>query len=68
MQMSKVRSFDDGKLVVTFHDEKAARDFDEYLASTFYIKYRGEVVGTVKVRDSFDPYKFFNVEREEREE
>lgn len=65
--MSTMRSFDDGKIVVQFRDEQAAADFDAYLESTFTISIGGETIGSFKVKDSFDPYKFFGVEKQEEE-
>ena len=65
--MSTVRSFDDGKIVVQFRDEQAAADFDAYLESTFTISMGGEPCGSFKVKDNFDPYKFFGVEKQEEE-
>ena len=65
--MSTVRSFDDGKIVVQFRDEQAAADFDAYLESTFTITMGGEPHGSFKVKDSFDPYKFFGIEKQEEE-
>lgn len=65
--MSTVRSFDDGKIVVQFRDEQAVADFDAYLESTFTISIGGETIGSFKVKDSFDPYKFFGVEKQEEE-
>lgn len=57
--MSKTREFDEGKLKVTFTSEEAAKRFDEYLDSEWEIVYNGSTIGSVKVRDEFDPYKFF---------
>ena len=62
-----VRSFDNGKITVQFRDEQAAADFDAYLESTFNITIGGEQCGSFKVKDNFDPYKFFGIEKEEVE-
>lgn len=63
--MSRIREFDDGKIVVKFTTEQNAKDFDEYLASTFTLMVDGKAVGSYKVADGFDPYVFFGIRREE---
>lgn len=65
--MSGVRTFDDGKVIVRFASEEAARDFDEYLDSEFKIVMNGEMLGSTKVREGFNPYEFFHIKREEEE-
>lgn len=67
MTRDNVRIFDNGNLTVQFRDEKAAADFDAYLESTFTISIGGETVGSFKVKESFDPYEFFGVDKQEEE-
>ena len=61
--MSRVRTFDNGNLSVTFRDEASAKDFDDYLESTITLTIDGKEVDRYVVKDRFDPYEFFNVER-----
>ena len=61
--MSKVRTFDNGKLSITFSSEEAAKSFDEYYESEWTIVYNGEKE-KFKIKDNFNPYKFFNVKEE----
>ena len=61
--MSKVRTFDDGKLSITFSSEEAAKSFDEYYESEMTIVYNGKKE-KFKIKDSFNPYEFFNVRGE----
>ena len=56
--MSKVRTFDDGKLSVAFSSEEDAKSFDEYLESEWTIIYKGEKE-KFKIKDNFNPYEFF---------
>lgn len=58
--MSKIRTFDNGKLSVKFTTEENAKSFDEFYNSEFKIIYNGET-SSFKIKDSFDPYEFFNV-------
>lgn len=58
--MSKVRTFDDGKLSVTFSSEEAAKSFDEYYESEMTIVYNGKKE-KFRIKDKFNPYEFFNV-------
>lgn len=67
MTKDNVRTFDNGKITVQFRDEQTAADFDAYLDSTFTISIGGETVGSFKVKESFDPYKFFGVDKQEEE-
>lgn len=57
--MSKERTFVNGKLTVKFRTEEDAKAFDNYYNSGFSIYYKGENVGTTKIRDNFNPYQFF---------
>lgn len=61
--MSRTRTFDNGNLSVTFRDEASAKDFDDYLESTITLTIDGKEVDRYVVKDRFDPYGFFNVER-----
>lgn len=61
--MSRTRTFDNGNLSVTFRDEASAKDFDDYLESTITLTIDGKEVDGYVVKDRFDPYEFFNVER-----
>lgn len=61
--MSRTRIFDNGNLSVTFRDEASAKDFDDYLESTITLTIDGKEVDRYVVKDRFDPYEFFNVER-----
>lgn len=54
-----------GDVSVTFASEEAARDFDEYLESTFTLYVDGEAVDSYKVRDRFDPFTFFGIKKGE---
>ena len=67
MEDKRTRTFDDGKLSVTFASEEKAKSFDEYVNSTFKIIYGGEEVGSFKIKDSFNPYDFFGVNGENDE-
>ena len=58
--MSRVRTFDDGKLSITFSSEEAAKSFDEYYESEMTIVYNGKKE-KFKIKDNFNPYEFFNV-------
>lgn len=57
-----------GKVSVTFATEQAAIDFDEYLESTFTLYVDGKEVDSYKVRDRFNPYDFFGIERGDDDE
>ena len=61
--MSRVRTFDDGKLSITFPSEEAAKSFDEYYESEMTIVYNGKKE-KFKIKDNFNPYEFFNVSGE----
>lgn len=61
--MSRIRTFDNGKISAKFRTEQDAQDFDEFLESTISLVYNGEVLDTWKVKDRFDPYAHFGVER-----
>jgi len=63
--MSRKRTFDNGKVSVTFRTEEQAKDFDDYLESTFTLTIDGVEVDRWKVKDRFDPYDFFHIERSE---
>lgn len=63
--MSRTRTFDNGKVSVTFRTEEAAKDFDDYMESTFALTIDGEEVDRWKVKDRFNPYEFFHIERSE---
>lgn len=63
--MSRVRTFDNGNLSVTFRDEASAKDFDDYLESTITLTIDCVEVDRWKVKDRFDPYEFFHIERSE---
>ena len=54
-----------GNVSVTFATEEAARDFDEYLESTFTLYVDGEAVDSYKVKERFDPYTFFGIKKGE---
>lgn len=62
--MSRVRTFDDGKLSITFSSEEAAKSFDEYYESEMTIVYNGKKE-KFKIKDNFNPYEFFNVRGEQ---
>ena len=61
--MSRQRTF--GEVTVTFRTEQDAKDFDDYLESTITLTIDGEEIDRYKVKNRFDPYKFFGIDREE---
>ena len=61
--MSRTRAF--GSVSVTFATEEAARDFDEYLESTFTLYIDGEAIDSYKVKERFDTYNFFGIKKGE---
>ena len=63
--MSRQRTFDGGRVKATFRTEQDAKDFDDYLESTITLTIDGEEIDRYKVKDRFDPYKFFDIDREE---
>lgn len=65
MPGDRTRTFDNGKLTVTFRTEQDALDFDAYLESTVTLTYGGKELDRYTVKDKFDPYKFFNVTEKE---
>jgi hypothetical protein len=60
---TRKRTFDNGKVSVTFRTEEEAKNFDDYLESTFSLKIDGVEVDSWKVKDRFNPYEFFNIDR-----
>ena len=58
--MSRERQF--GDVSVTFHTEEEAQRFDAYLDGEFVLYYAGEEIDRFKMRDRFEPLKFFGIE------
>ena len=59
--MSRTRTFESGKISVTFCTEEEAKEFDNYLESTFALTIDGQEVDRWKVKDRFNPYEFFHI-------
>ncbi len=59
----KTRTFDDGRLIVKFHTEQEAKEFDQYLNSEIVIEIDGTEYRS-KIADDFNPYQFFGFETE----
>lgn len=59
--MNRMRTFDNGRISVTFRTEEEAKEFDDYLESTFTLTIDGQEVDRWKVKDRFDPYEFFHI-------
>lgn len=64
----RVREFDNGRIKVKFHTEQDAKDFDAYLESEWTLTIGGEEIDRWIVKDRFDPYSFFNIERSDEDE
>ena len=59
--MDRIRTFND--VTITFKTEQDAKNFDEYLESEFTIYYDNKEIGKYKIKDNFNVYEFFNIEK-----